>query len=311
MKIGIARETAPGETRVALLPEEVKKLTAAKHAVFVQKNAGAGIFIKDTEYKKAGANIADDPKDIFDKDIVVKLKAPREEEFDLLKTPKKNILVSMFHPQQNPWNIVLERASNTIVIALEMLANEHGERLINCNRMTGQQGMLLALQQSIKTPQECGILMLGYGEVATGAMQAAFGLGADIKIARRNELKDIGYFIKDRDLLVNALKWPEEKRRKKEYLVTRKMLALLAPGAIVLDLSVDHPGPIETCRATSVKDPFYFEEGVKHICIYGYPALSPLSSARRYSRQILPIVLEIANKGLAKASKEIKKAVVR
>ena len=177
--------------------------------------------------------------------------------------------------------------------------------------MSGQQGMIMAFHHAPKTPEECSILMLGYGEAASGALQAAFALGSHAKILGRGEFPHIEHFLKDKDIVVNALKWPKEKRDKKEYLITRPMLELLNKGGIVLDLSVDYPGPIETTRPTTLSDPFYYEEGIKHICIYGYPALSPVSSSRRYSLQIVNIILEIAEKKLENCSDFIKKAVIK
>ncbi|MFH1387206.1 MAG: hypothetical protein ABIH50_06040 [bacterium] len=310
MKIGIAKEKTPGETRVALLPEEVARIVKAKNQVFVEKDAGAGIFIPNEEYKAAGANIMEDPADIYSKDLVVKLKVPTPQEFHLLKI-KNNVLLSMFHHQQQPWNVDLLKSANSYVVALEMLKNEAGERLVECNRMTGEQGMLMAFNYALKTPEECRVLMLGYGEVASGALQAAFALGSYVKIMRRADFAQVKHYLKDKDIVVNALKWPDEKRQKKEYLVSREMLKILNKGAQVLDLAVDYPGPIETTRPTTISDPFYFEEGIRHISIYGYPALSPISSSRRYSRQIVEIVLQIASNGLGKAPEYIKKAIVK
>ncbi|MBN3032846.1 MAG: hypothetical protein JW873_02000 [Candidatus Saganbacteria bacterium] len=310
MKIGIAKETVPGEVRVVILPAEVEKIVKAGHQVFVEKNAGRGVYAFDEDYIKAGAEVMEDPAEIYNKDIVAKLKAPSPPEFQLLKI-KDNIVLSMFHHQQQPWNIDMLKAANSVVVALEMLRNEAGERLVNCNRMTGQQGMLYAFQQSPKVPEECSVLMLGYGEVATGALQVAFALGANVKILRRSEYANLEHFIRDKDIVVNAIKWPNEKREKKEYLITRPLLGLLSRGAIILDLAVDQPGPIETTRPTSLAEPFFIEEGVKHICVYGYPSLSPVSSSRRYSRQITAVLLEIAAKGLPQAPEYIKRAVVK
>lgn len=310
MKIGLAKEKAKGEVRVALLPEEVKALIQTGLEVFVEKNAAEGIFISDEEYRKAGAQIEEDPLQIYNKDIVVKLKAPLPQEFEMLKI-KNNIVVSMFHFPQNPWNLDLLKAANSTVVALDLIKNKAGERLVNCNRMTGEQAMLMALDHAPKTPQDCKILMLGYGEVALGVLKVALSLGAYVKVLRRAEHEHIKHFMEGKDILVNAIKWPKEKREKKEYLVTRDMLSLLSPGAIILDIAVDYPGPIETCRSTTIADPIYIEEGHKHICIYGYPALSPISSSQRYSKQILPIVLEIAEKGLKKVSDPIKGAIIK
>jgi len=153
--------------------------------------------------------------------------------------------------------------------------------------------MLFALNESYKVPSECKVLVMGSGGVATGAIKTASQLGCDLKILSRDKLDQIEHYIKDVDVLVNGLSWPKEKRIEKEFLVTKDMLDLMSGGGIILDLAVDEPGPIETCRATDISNPFYIERGIKHICIYGYPGLAPLSSSKVYSIQVYELLLEI------------------
>lgn len=310
MQIGIAKEKGVGgaEIRVALLPDEVKKLVETGQEVFVEKDAGKRIFIYDIDYKKAGARIMKGPARVYNKDIVVKLKAPTANE---LKMMKGNIIFSMFHAQQNPTNVSMLKKRNVIAIAMEQITNEANERLINCTEMAGEQGMILAFNHALKSPDECNVLVLGYGAIATGAIKVACSLGATIKILKKREYRFITYHLNNKDIVVNGTSWPKSKRDKKEYLITKDMLKLLNPGAVILDLAVDHPGPIETTRPTQLDQPSYFVDEIRHICIYGYPGLSPISSSARYSKQILPILLEITNRGLRNLPKYIKKAVVQ
>jgi alanine dehydrogenase len=94
------------------------------------------------------------------------------------------------------------------------------------------------------------------------------------------------------------------------------MLKKLNPGAVVLDLSVDYPNPIETCKPTTLTKPWFKQDNIFYISIYGYPGLVPISSVNRYSKQILPLVLEITNnngiEGIEKSElgKNIKNAVI-
>jgi len=105
----------------------------------------------------------------------------------------------------------------------------------------------------------------------------------------------------------NGLK---KKRSKREYLITRDMLSLLNKGAIILDLSVDFPNPIECCRPSLHNKPVYTVDGIRCVSIYGYPKLVPVSSSRRYSSQVLPLVLKIASTPLDKLPKGIRDAVI-
>ena len=309
MNIGIAKEVGARdlERRAILLPKEVSKLIAAGHHVFVEKGLGGGIYINDSEYEQAGAKIIMDRKHIFNKAILVKLKPPLPQEFKLLKN---NVLFSMLHAEQNSKYIKALKKRNVKAVAMEMIRNREGERLIQCSDMSGEQGMIYAFHLAEKSLCDCNVLVLGYGSVASGALKVAFGLGAKVKILRKQEYYHIGQFIKDKDIVVNGIQWPKEKRERKEYLITRDMFSLLNKGAVILDLSVDYPSPIEPCHPSLLNKPVYIIEGIQCISIYGYPRLTPISSSERYSRQVLPILLKIASTPFEKLPNFIKDATI-
>lgn len=309
MRIGIPKEIAAGgkEHRAILLPREVKRLCEAGHNVFIEKGLGERMFFKDEEYRKAGAMVLSNRRHVFDKDIVVKLKPPLMGEFKLLKN---NLLFCMMHAEQNPKYVKALKQTRSKAIAMELIENSAGERLIHCSPMGGEQGMIMAFHMALKVPSDCRVLIMGYGDIASGAIKVAYNLGADVKILRRPQYGHIRHFIRNKDIIVNGIKWPKDKRDNKMYLITRKMLALLNKGAVVLDLSVDYPNPIETCRPTLLDRPSYVVDGVRHICIFGYPGLVPLSSAKVYSRQVLPILLKIAATRFERLPKYLTKAAI-
>ncbi|MDP8216020.1 MAG: hypothetical protein P9L98_01695 [Candidatus Kaelpia imicola] len=309
MDIGILKEngTKNFERRVILLPKEVNRLVEAGHRVFVEKGLGNGIYVSDDEYRQAGAKVVLDRKTIFNKSIVVKLKPPLVQEFKLLHN---NLLFSMLHAEQNPHYIKALKERNAKAIAMEMIRNRAGERLIRCSDMSGEQGMIMAFHLAEKTPSDCHVLVLGYGSVASGALKVAFGLGAKVKILRKQEYAYIKQFVKGKDIVVNGIQWPKGKRDKKKYLITKEMFSLLNKGAVILDLAVDYPNPIEPCHPSAHNDPVYTVNGVRCISIYGYPKLAPISSSQVYSKQVLPILLKIASVSLKKLPKSIRDAIV-
>jgi len=131
IEIGIPKETGANgyENRVMLLPEEVKKLIDLGHNVFVERDAAKRIFVEDKFYSSVGAKILDEPKEIFSKRIVVKLKAPSNEEFNMLNN---NLLFSMLHAEQNPEYLQKFKENNVNAIAMEMICNKHGDRFVDC-----------------------------------------------------------------------------------------------------------------------------------------------------------------------------------
>ena len=309
MHIGIPKEngTTNFERRAILLPKEVRKLVEAGHKVFVEKGLGIGIHIGDEHYKEAGARIVATAKSVFNKSIVVKLKPPLPQEFKLLDN---NLLFSMLHAEQNPHYVRALKVKKAKAIAMELIRNKAGERLIQCSDISGEQGMIMAFYLAEKSPSDCNVLVLGYGDVSSGALKVAYSLGANVKILRKGEYRHIKKLLRHRDIVVNGIQWPKEKREKREYLITRDMLSLLNKGAVILDISVDFPNPIECCRPSPHHKPVYTVDGVRCISIYGYPRLVPVSSSRQYSRQILPLLLRIASTPLGKLPKGIKDAVI-
>jgi len=291
--IAVVKEIAAGgmEHRAMLLPKEVERLVQAGHKVFTEKGLAQKMYIEDAEYKKAGASVLANRKELFKKDIVVKLKPPLPKEFKLLR---KNVLFSMLHAEQSPRYVEMLRQRNAKAIAMELIRNTAGERLVQCTDMAGEQGMLMAFYHANKIPQDCNVLVLGYGAIASGAIKVAYNLGANVRILRKSEYRYIRHFLRNQDIVVNGLSWPAELRARHEYIITKDMLKLLNKGGIVLDLAVDYPNPIETCHQTQLNKPMYEVDGIKHICVFGYPGLVPLSSAKRYSKQVLPLLIKIA-----------------
>lgn len=297
MEIGLVKELGGGgrDGRVPLMPPEVAALTAAGHRVFVEQGAGGEVYVTDAAWQQAGAVVVATAVEAWQRDLVVKIKAPTEKEAALLRPGA--LVLTMLHAEQSPQNLAYILRAGARAIAMESVCNQYGERLFDCTEMSGSQAMLAAFHYIERIPEECRVLVMGYGRVATGAINMASRLGAHVKILRRTMHGDIAHHLKDVHILVNGLSWPKVMRDQQTYLVPRSMLGLMARPAMVVDVAVDEPGPIETCRATSMHEPVYWVDGVRHMCIYGYPALASVSSCERYSRQALPVILEIGASG--------------
>ena len=114
------------------------------------------------------------------------------------------------------------------------------------------------------------------------------------------------------DILVNGINWPMEKRGK-VFLITKEMLALFKPGAVICDLISNPPGqsPIQTMHPTSLEHISYVVDGVIHTSCWAWPGLNPKEVSRRYSLQVAPILLAIADNGIDNIPEYIKKAVVK
>jgi alanine dehydrogenase len=302
MRICIPKELFPLERRTVLLPSAVRTLVQQGHEVFVQRGAGLGIGLTDRQYAEAGATNVENARDLYGAatksngttGLIVKLKAPLGREFSLMSN---TLLLSMFHSEQNPKHVYFAGLQNLTVIEMEKILDAKRERIINQTWLTGEAGVLYALTHSKKAPADMTAVVLGYGNVSSGAIGMCSRLGIRFKIMRKGEFKFIGEHLKTADLLINGIAWPAKARRACRYIVTRDDIRRSSPNLIVLDLSVDFPNPIETIKPTDYTQPYYIEEGRVHISIYGYPGLFPETSSRIYSELTLPLVSLIAENG--------------
>jgi alanine dehydrogenase len=296
MIIGVPKETYPLEKRVLVLPGSAKALVDAGHQVIVQTGAGKEIGISDEDYRTAGAETVSEPADLYDQaELVIKLKMPTPEEYSFMRPD--TILFCMLHSEQNPQNIYCAGLQGLVAVEMEKIRDEKAQRLVNQTRITGKVGVYYALRHSPKLPEDMKAVILGYGNVSSGAITVCARLGIDYRIIRREEFKHVPKYLADADILINGIAWPKEERERQHYLVTRKDIVNSKPGMIVLDLSVDFANPIETVHPTTYSNPFYIDEDRVHISLYGYPGLVPETSSRIYSEQVLPLALTIADNG--------------
>ncbi len=297
MNIVVPKETFPLEKRLVVMPKAANALVKAGHNVFVQAGAGSGIQILDSNYKDAGATIIAEPRELYEKasgGMVMKMKAPTSEEFSFMKN---SIIFCMLHIGQNKERIYYMGSQGLSGVAMENIRDEKSKRQVDQTDITGQMGVYYAIRHFTKMPCDMKAVILGYGNVAHGAISACSKLGMKFKIMRRSELQKLLLWLKDADILINAISWPAKQMEKKEYLVTREDIKNSKPGMIVLDLAVDFPNPIETIHPTDYLNPSYLDEDRVHISIYGYPGLVPVTSSNIYSEQVLPYAMAIADNG--------------
>lgn len=336
MKIGIPKECKNHEYRVAATPWTVRLLVAQGHQVFVQSGAGDMVGFSDEMYKKAGAEIVVGNEGVYECELVVKVKEPQRAEYPLLR--KGQILFCFLHLAAD---IPLTQhliESGVHAIAFETVTDDAG-RLPLLTPMSEVAGRV-AIQVGATSLQLAmggrGVLfggvpgvapakvkVIGGGVVGTQAARMALGLGADVtifdrRIERLRELDDlwgprlktlystpgaIEESLKEADLVVGAVLLPGKKAPK---VITEKMIQMMQPGSVFVDVAIDQGGCSETSRPTSFSDPTYVVHNVLHYCVTNMPAAYARTSTEALSNAITPWVLELANKGFEKAMKENK-----
>jgi len=336
MEIGIPREIKILEGRVALTPMAVKELTGRGHRVYIEKEAGLLSGYPDSDYLNAGANLCDSAKDVFKQaKLIVKVKEPQAPELDLLRDD--HILFSYLHLAAAP-----ELTQALVKIGLTAVAFEtvtDGRKLPLLAPMSdiagrisvqigthllhqpqGGRGILLGGGGTAAT-EKGQVVILGGGTAGTGAAQVASALGANVLIFDPNEDKQahlqamganitaqspsneaIASAVKKADLLIGAVLIPGAKA---PHLVSAEQVKSMKAGSVVIDISVDQGGCIETTRPTTYENPTFVWEEVTHFGVTNMPGAVPRTATQALSEVLLPYIFELCehpdwqeNKGL-------------
>ncbi|OPX37893.1 MAG: alanine dehydrogenase [Desulfobacteraceae bacterium 4484_190.2] len=334
MIIGVPKEIKENEYRVALTPPGVEALVSRGHEVVMETNAGSGIGISDNAYKDVGANIVPESHKVYERgEMVLKVKEIFPVEYDLLR--ERQIIFTYLHSANNPEETQALLDKKVIAIAYEDIETDDGEMplLTPMSEIAGEVGLIMGAYHMFTINGGSGLLIggaagvepvkvaiLGAGRVGLGAARYALGLGADVTIMdidldRLREVRqkifpraktvflnnhNIRNLLPDVDMLINAVKWPPRANR---HIVTRDMLKIMKKSILVVDISCDPAGAIETCVPTSHDKPTYEVEGIRHFCVDNLPSAVARTSSYSLCNATLPYVMEIAEKGWLEAIK--------
>ena len=315
MEIGIAKET---ESRVALIPNDVKKLIETGHSVFVERNAGLAAGFSDKEYEEAGASIENS---VWDHKMIVKVKAQSK---DPLK--EEQIFMAYLHVEKGQSPELLEKLLEKKVLgyAFEEIRDDKGMRLVNLGYEAGIVGMYKGLRiygqmleekgqinpfkslpemkkinkekacellSKLKLQEEIKVTIMGYGNVYRGVREILKKAGITPLVLTEIETPHMERHLPDLDILVNAVTWLPGQ----PHLFTKDMLKLMKKSALILDISCDEEGAVETCVPTTWDKPLYEVNGITHSCIDNLPTAIAREASIHLSSMIFPFVLKVAN----------------
>ncbi|MDX1708983.1 MAG: alanine dehydrogenase [Desulfobacterales bacterium] len=335
MIIGVPKEIKKNEYRVSITPPAVDALVSRGHHIIIESQAGAGCGISDADYTAAGANLAPDAKTVYHKgEMILKVKELFPKEFDLLR--EGQIIFTYIHSANNPDETQALLDKKVVAIAYEDVETDDGRfpLLTPMSEIAGEVGLIMGVYHMFSTSGGSGIqiggavgsrpakvAILGAGNVGLGAARYAIGLGAtvtllDINLERLRDIRmkmlpgintvylnqfNVRQMLPDIDLLINAVKWPP---RSDEHIVTREMLKLMKTNSLIVDISCDPAGAIETCVPTSHDEPTYVVEGIRHYCVDNLPSAVARTASDALSNASLPYVLSMADKGWLAAIKQ-------
>lgn len=326
MIFGVLKDIKDGENRVICTPVEVASIVNAGHIVLVQCGAGVGAGFADAAYEKAGAKLCADASELWNTcDFVAKVKEIEPSEYKYLR--KDLIIYCCIHPAGHPEEVQAILDSGCIAFTAE---DSHRYGSPNCEA-AGKQGALFGLESMLSINGGKGkfvggfagapgmnVLILGGGIVGQGALSVLHALGANVTVmdinvgllrtlqeryqSRINTMfctkETITAVLPQIDMVLNCVKWPKQR---KDFLIDKEMLKLMEPGSVLVDISNDDPGAIESSHETHHKDPRYVVNGVVHYCVSNIPGAVAQSTSVALAAETLPMLLNILNNGLTEA----------
>lgn len=332
MIIGIPRETKRDEYRVSLLPVGAEELVRAGHTVLVERSAGAGSGLGDDLYAACGAELVDTAAEVFGRaDLVVKVKEPQPAELKLIR--RGQAVFTYFHFAADRGLTEGFLATGATAIAYETLRDDRGRLplLVPMSEVAGRMSIQEGAKYLEKPQMGRGILLggvpgvapahvtvLGAGTVGANAAKVAAGFGAtvgllDTNLERLRYLDDvtppnIDCLFSDRhtireqirraDLVVGSVLIPGARA---PHLIAREDLALMKPGAVIIDVAIDQGGCVATSRPTTHAAPTFVVDDVVHYCVTNMPGAVGRTSTYALCNATLPYVLDLAARGVEAA----------
>jgi alanine dehydrogenase len=332
--VGIPREVKDNEFRVAVTPEGVQELSRAGHDVLVETQAGIGSALADDAFSAAGATILPSADAVFERaDMILKVKEPQPQEYERFR--EGQVLFTYLHLAADKalTEFLLERkvasvAYETVELdeRLPLLApmSEIAGRLAPqvgayyLMRPYGGRGVLMGGAAGVAPAR---VIVLGAGMAGLNAAWIAAGMEAEVVVLDKNVDRlryvdqiqrgriqtvmssslAIAELVRDADLVIGAVLIPGAKA---PHLVTEEMVASMRAGSVIVDISIDQGGCVETAHVTTHSDPTYLVHDVVHYCVGNMPGAVPRTSTYALTNVTLPYALAIASQGLENAVRE-------
>ncbi len=328
MKVGIPSEIKNHEYRVAITPAGVHELVAAKHEVYIERDAGLGSAIPNDAYVAAGARILDSADDVWGLgELILKVKEPVPDEYHRMR--KDQVLFTYLHLAASKQCTDALLAAGTTAIAYETVQLPDGSLplLAPMSEVAGRLAPQVGAYQLMRQGGGRGVLMggvpgvyaakvvvIGAGVSGQNAAAIALGMQAEVLLLDRNVARlrlmdaiyqghcqtvtsntyEIERAVLDADLVIGAVLVPGAKAPK---LISNELVSRMKPGSVLVDISIDQGGCFEDSRPTTHADPTYKVHQSIFYCVANMPGAVPHTSTYALTNVTLPYAVELANRG--------------
>jgi len=329
MKIGVPTEIKSDEYRVAVTPAGVRELAEHGHEVLVQAGAGEGSAIADEDYRAQGAEIVADAAGVFEAaEMILHVKELQPEEIEMLRPGQ--LLFTYLHLAPDPEQTRGLCGAGVTAIAYETVEDAHGRLPLLApmsevagkiatqagafmlEKPLGGRGILLG---GVPGVAAANVMVIGGGVVGMNAAFIAIGMEADVFVYDRSidRLRELEVIFGGRCSTVYSTRLAVEEMlpnadlvigavlvhgARAPYVIRREQLALMKPGAVLVDVAIDQGGCFETSRPTTHRDPTFEVDGITHYCVANMPGAVPVTSTRALTNATLPYVVALADHGV-------------
>ena len=326
--IGIPKETSFQENRVPLTPEAVSVLISNGSEVVMENGAGEGAFYSDNDFSEAGARIVDSKEEVYKATTIIKSAPISEAEVALLQ-PSQVVISPIHLPMMTPAIINSLMQKKVIAIAFESIKDDAGTYPVvrSMSEIAGSSSILIAAQYLSTSHKGTGVLLggicgvppaevviIGAGVVGEFAARTALGLGAAVKVFDNSiyrlmrlqnhvghrlctsviEPVTLAADLAEADVVIGALK---PSRGVTPMVVTEQMVQHMKAGSVIMDVSIDRGGCVETSRVTSHEHPTFRKHGVIHYCVPNIASGVSRTASRAISNVLMPILQDFGKSG--------------
>ncbi len=326
--IGLPREISLQENRISLTPDAVAILVNNGHEIWVEAKAGTGSKFSDKEYSDAGAKIVYSPQEIYKANVILKIEPPTLEEIELMH-PGQTLISALQMGQLKSEVLQAMTKKKIIALAYEFIEDKVGGMPIirAMSEIAGSSVLLIASEYLSTANNGKGVILggitgvpptkvviIGAGTVAEYAARAALGLGAHVEVFDNHLYKlrrikhllgqqiytstidtiTLGDTLKTADVVIGALRAEKGRAR---HVITEEMVTHMKSDSLIIDLSIDQGGCVETSELTTLSRPVFRRHGVIHYCVPNVASRVAHTAANALSNIFTPTILRAAEEG--------------
>lgn len=326
--VGLPKETSFQEKRISLIPDAVNTLVENGHEVIIQREAGLAAHFTDSDYSEAGARLVETAEEIFKSDIVLKVAPLSMNEINYMKG--KQTLLSALHLATRKKEYFKTLMGKRITaVAFEYIKDKSNASPVvkSISEIAGTASIQIAAEYlcDVKygngnmlggftgiSPSE--VLIVGAGTVGEYACKMAKGMGAMVKVFDNSIYKlqrlkatvdpniftstlqqsELSRALRTADVVICAI---HSKYERSPVIITEEMVGSMKEGSVIVDVSIDQGGCVETSRITSHNDPVFSYAGVTHYCVPNIASRFPQTASKAISNFFAPMLIKAGEMG--------------